>query len=115
MMLGHLEGGQSRAAAPSHQKEPVEVVWASDKGVSWVPAFGGLQGMSNWEEILGQTQSSVEGLHILSGPGTPWDPPGGAGKRCHRGTSGPSCLACCHLSLTLNEQEIMDLWILLFH
>lgn len=33
---------------------------------------------ANWEA----TQNSLERLHISSGPGTPRDPPGGAGKRC---------------------------------
>ena len=30
-----------RAAAPSHQKEPVEVVRESDQHASWEPSFGG--------------------------------------------------------------------------
>uniref|UniRef100_A0A3P9D8H2 Ig-like domain-containing protein n=1 Tax=Maylandia zebra TaxID=106582 RepID=A0A3P9D8H2_9CICH len=31
-----IGGAQGRAAAPSHRKKPVEVVWASDEDASWV-------------------------------------------------------------------------------
>jgi len=33
-------------------------------------------------EAPGQTQNSLEGLNIPAGPGTPQDPPGGAGDCC---------------------------------
>lgn len=36
-----LEGAQSRATAPLHQKEAAEVVWASDQDASWTPPFRG--------------------------------------------------------------------------
>lgn len=39
---------------------------------------GGVSGMSNWRETLGQTQNPLEGLHSLSRLRTPRDPPGGA-------------------------------------
>ncbi len=33
------------------------MVWASGKDASWSPPCGGVPGMSNWEEALGQTRS----------------------------------------------------------
>ncbi len=37
----------------SRRKEPVEVVRASDQDASWAPSFGGVPGMSNWQETPG--------------------------------------------------------------
>lgn len=56
---------------------------------------------SNQEETPGQTQNSLERLLISSGMGTPWDPPGGAG----RGMSG---ITCCHCDSTPDKLKIMD-------
>lgn len=36
----HPEGVWSRAAAPSHRKESVKGVWASDQDASWAPPVG---------------------------------------------------------------------------
>ena len=61
--------------------------------------------MSSWEEVPGQTQNTLEGLHVSSGLGTPQDPLGGTGK-CHWGQ--------CDVSvspldlLTLDKQNILD-------
>lgn len=41
--LRHLEG----ATAPSHRKEPIEVVQASDQQTTSVPSFAGFMGMAN--------------------------------------------------------------------
>ncbi len=40
MELRHLEGALTRAAAPSHRKETVELVLAFDQDDSWVSSFG---------------------------------------------------------------------------
>lgn len=37
----------SKGAAPSHLKEPVEVLRVSDLDASWEPSSGGFQGMFN--------------------------------------------------------------------
>lgn len=58
---------RSSAAAPSCQKEPVDVVRASCRDASWAPPFGCVPGTTNCEGIPGQTQISLEGLYIPSG------------------------------------------------
>ena len=55
------------------------MVRASGEDASWTPPSGGLSGMSYREETSGQTQDTLEGLHLPVGLGTPWDPPGRAG------------------------------------
>ena len=66
----------SKATAPLHQKEPVEVVQVSDKDASWVPSTGGFLGTSKWQETPRQTQNTLERLHISFGLRTPLDPRG---------------------------------------
>lgn len=51
---------------------------ASDQDVSWASSTGGVQGTSSWQETPEQTQNTLEGSHISSGLGTPWESPGGA-------------------------------------
>lgn len=41
------------AAAPSHSKQPTEVIWEGDQDASWVPSFGGFLGTSNWQDTQG--------------------------------------------------------------
>ena len=48
------------------------------------PPFGLFQGTTDYK-TSGQTQNSLEGIHISSGLRTPQDSPGGAGKYCWRG------------------------------
>ena len=50
----------------------------------WAPGRLTLEvsGTSDWEEIQGQTQNMLEGLHISPGLGTLWDPSGGADEHC---------------------------------
>ncbi|MED6280828.1 hypothetical protein CHARACLAT_014914 [Characodon lateralis] len=67
-------GAWSRAAAPPHREEPVEVAWASIPDASWTPSSGGVPGTSHREE------DTLEGLCLSAGLGTPWAPPGGAGR-----------------------------------
>ena len=53
------------------------MVWAFGQDASWTLPFGEVPGSSNWQETLGQTQNTLEGLHISTGQGMLWDPPGG--------------------------------------
>ncbi|MEQ2295411.1 Galanin receptor type 1 [Ameca splendens] len=72
--LGHPGGAQSRAAAPPHREEPVEVAWASIPDASWTPSSGGVPGTSHREEAQGTAQDTLEGLCLSAGLGTPWAP-----------------------------------------
>ncbi|KAK5612596.1 hypothetical protein CRENBAI_010852, partial [Crenichthys baileyi] len=73
--LGHPGGAQSRAAAPPHREEPVEVAQASISDASWTPSSGGVPGTSHREEAQGTAQDTLEGLCLSAGLGTPWAPP----------------------------------------
>ncbi|MEQ2297775.1 hypothetical protein AMECASPLE_038108 [Ameca splendens] len=86
--LGNPGGARSRAAAPPHREEPVEVARASIPDASWAPSSGGVPCTSHWEEAQGMAQDTLEGLCLLAGLGTPWPPPGGAGG----GVWGEGCL-----------------------
>ncbi|KAK5601522.1 hypothetical protein CRENBAI_024564 [Crenichthys baileyi] len=77
--LGHSGRARSRAAAPPHREEPVEVARASIPDASWTPSSGGVPGTSHREEAQGTAQDTLEGLCLSAGLGTPWAPPGGAG------------------------------------
>ena len=50
---------------------------------------------------VSKAQTSLERSHISSDMGTPWDPPGGAGRRM-------SGLTCCHCDSTPDKLKIMD-------
>lgn len=57
------------------------MVWASEKDNSWTLPCGDIQGMSNWEDTLGQNQKqSVEITYPILGMSG--DPPGGAVAEC---------------------------------
>lgn len=47
-------------------------------GCFWTPPRGGAEDMSNWEETTGQTENTLEGLHVTAGLGASWDPLGRA-------------------------------------
>ena len=105
----HPEGARSRAAAPLCRKEPAEAVRVSDKEASWAPPFGVILGKTNWEETPGQTQNSLEGLHVSFGLGTPQNPSGGCWKSLPgRGTSGTPCFACFHRDPTTDQRKEND-------
>lgn len=55
------------------------------RNASWMPSFRGFPGMSRWEETSGQTQNSLQEIYLLTGLGTPWGPPGGAGEGSYTG------------------------------
>ncbi|MEQ2295274.1 hypothetical protein AMECASPLE_012333, partial [Ameca splendens] len=82
--LGHPGGAQSRATAPPHREEPVEVARASIPDASWTPSLGCVPGTSHREEAQGMAQDTLEGLCLTAGLGTPWAPPGGGvwGEGC---------------------------------
>ncbi|MEQ2235866.1 hypothetical protein ILYODFUR_006588, partial [Ilyodon furcidens] len=63
-----------------HREEPVEVARASIPDASWTPSSGGVPGTSHREEAQGTAQDTLEGLYLSAGLGTPWAPPGGAGR-----------------------------------
>ena len=52
----------------------------------------------------GQTDNTLEGLHISPGLGMPWDPPGGAEGRCR----GEGCLM--PPQPILDKRREMDGW-----
>ncbi|KAJ0029315.1 hypothetical protein NQD34_004312 [Periophthalmus magnuspinnatus] len=54
----------------------LQVAWASVMNVSWTPLWGGVPGMSHWEEGHGKTQETLEGLCLSTGLGMPWGPTG---------------------------------------
>lgn len=88
--FGHSRGAQSRAAAPQHWMEPVDVVQASDKDASCVPSGWGVLGMSHRQEGRGQIQDMLERLYLSTGLETPWYSPGQAGS----GGRGESVMGC---------------------
>ncbi|MED6283016.1 hypothetical protein CHARACLAT_004411 [Characodon lateralis] len=45
-----------------------------------MPSSGGVPGTSHREEAQGTAQDTLEGLCLSAGLGTPWAPPGGAGR-----------------------------------
>lgn len=57
---------------------------AWNRHLTGTPLFGDFLNMDSWTENLGQTQSSVERVHVLCGLETTLYPPGGAGG-CHWG------------------------------
>lgn len=54
------------------KEEPAEEAWASDQDASQTPPWGGVPGMSVWEESLGQTQVTPERSGISDGLGSWW-------------------------------------------
>ncbi|MEQ2242410.1 hypothetical protein ILYODFUR_035641, partial [Ilyodon furcidens] len=70
--LSHPGGARSRAAAPPHREEPVEVARASIPDASWTPLSGVVPGTSHQEEAQGTPQDTLEGLCLSPGLGTPW-------------------------------------------
>ena len=82
---------------------------ASDKDASRAPSCGGLLGTSHVEETPGWTQNLLEGLHISSGLGTPWDPPGGDGKLQGRRMTGIPCSACCYCDPSPDKLPLIPL------
>ncbi len=75
---GALSHG-SRATAPPHREEPVEVARISVPDVSWTSIWGGIPGLSHREEAPGKTQDTLKGLCLSACLATPWGSPGGAG------------------------------------
>lgn len=53
------------------------------------------------EVFLTPGQNPLEGPSIVSGLGTPWNPPGGAGE-CHQGEGSPPSPFDLHLDEQLN-------------
>lgn len=62
-----LEGAQTRAIAPWHQKEPLEVVWATDQDACGTRPLTDIVGMSILAKALVQAQDSLEKLQISLG------------------------------------------------
>lgn len=91
--------GRTKAAAPSRQKEKVEVVRPLDQDASWAPSFGGFPGTFNWFEAPRWTQNPLERLCISSGLGMPREPPG---------ASWPPRSACCHCDPASDNRPKMD-------
>lgn len=88
-MLRHPKRAWSRAAA----LESADVVQASYKDASQAPPLRGFLGKSDWEETLGQTEKSLEGIYGSSGLQMTWDLPRGARELLGRRTPGWHCLA----------------------
>ncbi len=66
----HLRGTWTRAAAPLHWREPVEVVQASGKNVSCSIPYGGVPGTSSWEEAQDRPRSRWRD-YLCTDQGTP--------------------------------------------
>ena len=68
----------STVAAPPCLEEPAEVQ-ASGQEFSWTTTWGGVSDTSNWVEVPGQTQNTLERFCLSAGLRTPWFSPGETG------------------------------------
>lgn len=69
--MSRARQGWTQAERQTKELRVVEVVQRSDQDAFWVPYFGGFPGRSTWEETLGSSQNSLDGLYISSGLRTP--------------------------------------------
>ncbi|MEQ2238118.1 Disheveled-associated activator of morphogenesis 1 [Ilyodon furcidens] len=66
--------------AKMEAQESIEVARASASDASGTPPLVGVPGTSHQEEVQVTAQDTLEGLCLSAGLGTPWAPPGGAGR-----------------------------------
>lgn len=84
-------------------EESAEAVWESDKDAPE------LSQALDGAEVVGQTQDTVEGLHLSAGPGTSWNPPGGASGSCW-GNKDPGCTAGPVPTMTHKDKWLQNGW-----